>query len=205
MMRIEIARHGRKAVSAALLDSMHRLRCDVFHRRLNWAVQVEDGRERDRFDGIDPYYVIAHPALEPTRAVGCCRLLPTLGPNMLRDVFAALVDAAPMPSDPRVWEISRFAVADDHTDGGYGFSAVPTAMLQAVVRFAARRQLRALVGVTSAPVERMLRRLGFRVERLGAPRRIGTVMSLAFRLPIDAAIERAVCGRQRHHGLPRAA
>ncbi|MEO5560840.1 MAG: acyl-homoserine-lactone synthase, partial [Dokdonella sp.] len=54
--------------------------------------------------------------------------------------------------------------------------------------------LDAIVGVTSAAVERMLRKLGFTVERLGRPQRIGNVMSVAFRLPLDESTQQAVCG-----------
>jgi N-acyl-L-homoserine lactone synthetase len=51
-------------------------------------------------------------------------------------------------------------------------------------RFSGARQVDTRVGVTSAPVERLLRHLGLIVERLGPPQRIGEVMSLAFRMPV---------------------
>jgi acyl homoserine lactone synthase len=186
MLRITIARAGQAALRHSLLESMYRLRHAVFHDRLGWDVRSEHGREHDWFDAIGPHYVVAHPTQGEARALGCCRLLPTTGPNMLRDVFPQLLDGGAMPEHARVWEISRFAVAEDHTGGGFGFSTVPSALLLAAVRFAEQRGLDAFVGVTSAPIERMLRRLGFTVERLGQPRRIGQVMSLAFRLPMDA-------------------
>ena len=51
-------------------------------------------------------------------------------------------------------------------------------------RFIATQDAESLVGVTSAPFERMMRHMGLHVERLGKPRRIGKVMSLAFRMPV---------------------
>lgn len=41
----------------------------------------------------------------------------------------------------------------------------------------------------AATIERMLRHLGLRVERLGETRRIGRVMSLAFRMSVAENLE----------------
>lgn len=228
MTTITIGRAGDGRIPSTLMDGMHRLRADVFHHRLRWDVEVRHGRERDRFDLARPYYLLAHDEAGPAprapataaRVLGCCRVLPTLGPNMLRDVFPALADARGVPACTDVWEVSRFAVAADTDAGaGYGFSATPALMVAHLLRFCADRGIRSLVGVTSAPFERMLLRLGLEVDRLGRPRRIGRVMSLAFELPLDAhnlcvADAIVACGRAEDasHGpedgardLPRAA
>lgn len=187
MASIIIGRAGEQGLGAPLLDSMYRLRCDVFHERLRWEVRVEHGREHDWFDLIGPHYLIAHDGA--ASALGCCRLLPTQGPNMLRDIFPALLDGAPVPAGPAIWEVSRFAVHHACAGDGYGFGAVPASMLTEMFRFAGSHGIEALVGVTSAPIERMLRHLGLHVERLGEARRIGRVMSLAFRMPVAENLE----------------
>lgn len=182
MTRIAIGRAGEPDLNATLLDSMYRLRSEVFHDRLGWDVRVEHGREHDWFDLIGPHYLIAHE--HGMQALGCCRLLPTLGPNMLRDIFPSLLDGAPAPAAPSTWEISRFAISDRCAGEGFGFGDLPAAMLADMFHFAASRGVEEIVGVTSAPIERMLRHLGLHVERLGTPRRIGRVLSLAFRMPV---------------------
>jgi acyl homoserine lactone synthase len=184
MTTITVARAGERGLHAALLDSMFRLRADVFHHRLGWEVRVEDGREHDWFDLIGPYYLVAHH--DGFDALGCCRLLPTLGPNMLRDIFPFLLDGAPVPAADNIWEVSRFAISSRCSQGAFGFSEIPALILAEMILFAGRQQIESLIGVTSAPVERMLKRMGLHVERLGAPQRIGQVMSLAFRIPVDA-------------------
>ena len=183
MASIIIARAGENGLGAPLLDSMYRLRSDVFHRRLGWEVRVDNGREHDWFDLIGPHYLVAHDGA--SNALGCSRLLPTAGPNMLRDIFPFLLDGAPAPSSSAVWEISRFAINSACAGDGFGFGHVPAAMLAEMFRFAGAHGIEDLVGVTSTPVERMLRHLGLRVERLGLARKIGRVMSLAFRMPIE--------------------
>jgi len=186
MTSIIIGRAGEPGLGAPLLDSMYRLRCEVFHERLRWDVRVEHGREHDWFDLIGPHYLIAHDGL--ATALGCCRLLPTLGPNMLRDIFPCLLDGAPVPAGANLWEVSRFAISHRCGGDGFGFGDVSASMLADMFRFAGAHRVDALVGVTSVPVERMLRHLGLRVERLGGAQRIGRVMSVAFRMPVTENI-----------------
>ena len=102
-----------RLLSADILDSMFRLRSAAFSDRLGWDVSSLRGREIDRFDDLDPTYMIARDRIRPQRALGCWRLLPTTGSYMLRDVFPELLDGNPVPRDPRVWEISRYAVTPD--------------------------------------------------------------------------------------------
>lgn len=182
MNRIAIGRAGEPELHATLLDSMYRLRCHVFHQRLGWDVQVENGREHDWFDLIGPRYLIAHD--QASNALGCCRLLPTMGPNMLRDIFPMLMDGAAPPASAGIWEISRFAVGAGCTGQRFGFGNVAGTLIAHALRLADAHGIEEIVGVTSAPFERLLHHLGLQVERLGAPRRIGRVLSLAFRMPV---------------------
>lgn len=201
MTSIVIGRAGEPGLGAPLLDSMYRLRCAVFHERLRWSVHVEHGREHDWFDLIGPHYLIAHQ--NASVAFGCCRLLPTTGPNMLRDIFPFLIENGRAPASPAIWEVSRFAIDPRASGEGFGFGAIAAGMLAEMFRFSGARQVETLVGVTSAPVERLLRHLGLVVERLGPPQRIGEVMSLAFRMPVAENLR--VVGPGQAAGVQRAA
>lgn len=178
MTSIITARAGEHGLGAPLLDSMYRLRREVFHDRLQWAVRVESGREHDWFDLIGPRYVVAHDST--SKVLGCCRLLPTLGPNMLRDIFPDLLDAAAAPASPLIWEISRFAMDRQIADSRYGFGTVPKSLVAHALRCADAHGISTLVGVTTVSMERLLRHMGLQIERLGPVRRIGNAMSLAF-------------------------
>ena len=70
MTRITVARAGEAGLHAPLLDSMFRLRADVFHGRLGWDVRVEGGREHDWFDLIGPHYLVARAAGDTALQVG---------------------------------------------------------------------------------------------------------------------------------------
>ena len=202
---ITIDRAGQGQLDAARLDGMFRLRHCVFSGRLGWAVRSENEREHDWFDVMGPYYAVASDPSAAARVVGCWRLLPTLGPNMLRDVFPQLLDGAAAPAHEKTWEISRFAVDKDYAGGGCGFSELPADLLREMLRFALARGIESIVGVTSVAIERMLVSLGFKVHRLGRPQRIGNVTSLAFRLPVDEEVHIAVCGAPSEVALDRAA
>ncbi len=187
MIEFTVARAGEPRLPPALFDSMLRLRAEVFGERLGWAVRVEVGREHDRFDLLGPDYVIAH---EGQRAIGCCRLLPSLGPNMLGDVFPALAAPSGVPRGARIIEVSRFAVttarAPDDDACGHRFGGIPARLVAEVLCFSARQGMDCVVGVTSVGFERLLRRLDLDLQRLGPAQRIGSVASLAFRLPLHA-------------------
>jgi acyl homoserine lactone synthase len=105
---IEIVQAGQAGKTNLLFD-MHRLRARVFKDMMGWDVKVDqDGLETDAFDLPDTVYLLA--LNKAGRVVGSWRMLPTTGPTMIRDLWPQFIQTLPMPSDPDVWEVSRFAV-----------------------------------------------------------------------------------------------
>lgn len=193
MSEIMVARRGDKGLDQNAVMSMYRLRHAVFHDRLGWEVASDNGMEHDRFDECSPVYVLVKG--DDGDIEGCWRLLPTTGPYMLKDVFPELLHGQPAPQQPDVWELSRFAVNTDKAEGaGFGLSGTPLRMIQAAVRFAQHNGIQRYVSVTSVAIERMFRKLGVTVTRLGEPIRIGRVLTVACTLEIDSATEFALFG-----------
>lgn len=92
-----------------LRDTMFRDRADQFHTRLGWDVEIDaNGEERDRYDRLNPLYVIWQ--REDGTHGGSMRFLPTDGPTMLNDHFRDLVDGRAL-SNPGIWECTRFCLA----------------------------------------------------------------------------------------------
>ena len=91
------------------IDAMFRNRAENFAERLGWEVVVKDGYERDMFDDANPLYLVS---VDPDTEEywGSLRLLPTTGPNMLRDVFPQLLDGDTVES-ATIWESSRICTA----------------------------------------------------------------------------------------------
>jgi Autoinducer synthase len=92
---------------------MHSLRRRVFKDRLDWTVSVSAGLEIDQYDLLAPNYLLV---LKRREVIGCVRLLPTTGANMLANTFSILLDGRPAPADARIWESSRFCVDTQKAD-----------------------------------------------------------------------------------------
>jgi len=194
MDRILVAAADELQTSPEVLDHMFRFRHKVFHDRLGWDVASVDGREVDRFDELNPVYMVARNRVGTVE--GCWRLLPTTGPYMLKDTFPELLqdESAPVASD--IWELSRFAA--ESSDSGdlaqAAVSPVTFVMFQAMVDYALQHGIRQYVTVTSVALERLLRRMGMPVSRFGdgKARRIGKVLTVACRIEINTQMLRVV-------------
>src|SRR5271165_3704665 len=88
------------------MDAMFRNRAETFAGRLGWDVVVNNGYERDRFDDLNPLYLVSVDP-ETERYWGSLRLLPTTGPNMLRDIFPQLLEEGEVVESATIWEASR--------------------------------------------------------------------------------------------------
>lgn len=173
------------------LSAMFRLRWATFKERLDWQVEGMQGEERDEFDHSDTVYILVKS--EANDVLGCWRLLPTRGPYMLRDTFPELLHGLPAPCHDQVWELSRFAIALGASGAQTSsFGPLSVALMAESVRYAREHNIVRYVTVTSAPVERLLKRQGVNICRLGPPIRIGQVLTVACAIEIDEVTARAL-------------
>lgn len=151
---------------SVILDQMYRLRARQFSSRRGWRVVVEEQCEVDAFDQLIPIYVCL---VMNDRLVASLRLLPTIGPHMLADVFPETMGLGSPIRDPRVWESSRFCVDTDVTRafGDDGINIATRAVLAGLFQMAGALGLKNVVSVYDVFVERILRRAGCRFKRLG--------------------------------------
>ena len=162
---------------------MHTLRAKVFSGRLGWEVPVLSGMEIDGYDALEPGYMLMR---EPGGVLrGCWRLLPTEGPYMLKDSFPQLLEGRAAPCDPHIWELSRFAI---ETEGAsrYGFSEMTMESFEAIVRYGIENDLTHYVTVTTTAMERLTRRAGVVLSRIGAPQVIGVETAVALTIDVQA-------------------
>lgn len=173
---------------AGTLVEMYRMRHRVFKLRMAWDVQTSGDMEMDGFDALHPVYLTQ--LCDNGQVKGSVRLLPTLGPTMLRDTFPALLEGQPAPSTPLVWESSRFAidVAADAPKGDHGITRAAYELFAGMVEFGLSRQLTDIVTVTDVRMERILRRAGWPLRRIGNPSTIGSTSALAGYLAISSEI-----------------
>lgn len=170
------------------LHAMHRLRCRVFKERLGWDVEVRDGEERDRFDELDPVYILAFDDRDVL--VGSWRLLPTTGPNMLRDVFPHLLGGRPIPENPLVWECSRFSVdcAESEDNSLTAVNKATQELFCGLIELCLARGIREVVTVYDIRIARLLPRIGCHPIWKTRPQRIGNTSALAGLFATDRAV-----------------
>lgn len=170
-----------------LLDGMHRLRARVFGERLGWDVDVRNGREMDDFDGCQPTYILA--VTGRNTVVGCARLLPATGPTLLGKLFPELHERGLFQPHAAMIESSRFCV-DTSVETGRGGQALHDAtwtMFAAIIEWSMTHGYRELVTATDVRIERILRRAGWPMTRIGEPKRLGNTNAVVGLLPTDLA------------------
>ena len=175
-----------KTLYPDLISQMHILRKEVFCDRLNWEVEVEGNLEIDRFDEYDPLYILSLNDLG--RVQGCLRLLPTTGPNMLRDVFHCLLPAGEHIESPTIWESSRFCVSFKDQHGNQSLSNLNTVTAELI---AAMGEVGLLAGLSNIVtvydqfLRRIISRAGCDEILVGGPQDIGGVKTYAGMFRVD--------------------
>jgi len=176
---IRIVQHHNRHLFERELDEMHKLRARVFADRLKWDVQVKDGRECDVFDELQPVYLLS--IGENGNLEGSVRLLPTLGPNMLSDVFPVLMPPGEQISSPTIWESTRFSVDQKvlAERSANLINRTTAELLCGMTEVGMLAGLEFIVSVVDLQMERVLKRAKCPCERLGEPKKIGRVSAIA--------------------------
>jgi acyl homoserine lactone synthase len=176
------------------LHEMYRLRARVFHGRMGWDIPIIAGMEVDGYDALGPHYMLIQDSARRVR--GCWRLMPTEGPNMLRDTFPQLLHGNAAPLGRNIWELSRFAIeAGDEHEQNFGFADVTMHAIKELVTFADKMGITRYVTVTTTPIERLLRRTGIEIGRLGAPVQIGVERAVALDIAVSEHTRNALFGQ----------
>ncbi len=188
---------------ANLLDKMFRQRARFFHDRLNWEVQVTDGKERDRYDDEGPVYIIYTDNLRGD-VKGSLRLLPTTGPTLAADVFSDTLPDAVHLSAPTIWECSRFCLDQSVLASGIeGIVFASRVLIAALGEVAMGAGIESIIANFDASKLRLYRRIGCEVEILGSTSRYGSPVYLG-RHQVSETIVRRVWGKLKDDRLASA-
>lgn len=126
----------------------------------------------DQFDHPQTRYIVA---MSRQGICGCARLLPTTDAYLLKEVFAYLCSETP-PSDPSVWELSRYAAsaADD--------PQLAMKIFWSSLQCAWYLGASSVVAVTTTAMERYFVRNGVILQRLGPPQKVKgeTLVAISF-------------------------
>ena len=113
---------------------------------------------------------------------------------MLKDTFPQLLHGADAPIGRHIWELSRFAIETSGEEQSFGFADLTMQAIREVIAFAERTGITRYVTVTTTPIERMLRKTGMDISRLGAPVQIGVERAVALDIAISPKTHTALFG-----------
>lgn len=148
-----------------------RYRYQVFVGHLGWQLPATGEEDQDQFDVASAVHIVAHD--DDRSMVGYARLLPTTEPYLVAKLFPELLGGQEAPSDPRIWELSRYAAMSLRTTGLAGKSpddiAVGKQVLLQAIETAAQAGAERLIFCTTVAIERLAMRWGVDIRRVAPP------------------------------------
>ncbi|MDN3697123.1 GNAT family N-acetyltransferase [Vibrio genomosp. F6] len=184
-MTIQIHSHNLNAIPKHDYINLLKLRYKVFSARLHWDLETSEEMETDQYDVELAHYLYAME--DEGSMVGCWRILPTTTDYMLKNTFPELLGGISAPVDEKVYELSRFAVDKDFSRKVGGVSNITLKMFQSLYYHAQDKQIDSYVTVTSAGVEKLIKRMGIPCSRIGDQKvhMLGDTKSVALHIPMN--------------------
>ncbi|NOH82292.1 GNAT family N-acetyltransferase [Vibrio sp. 03-59-1] len=184
-MTIQIHSHNLNAIPKHDYINLLKLRYKVFSARLHWDLETSEEMETDQYDVELAHYLYAME--DEGSMVGCWRILPTTTDYMLKNTFPELLGGIRAPVDEKVYELSRFAVDKDFSRKSGGVSNITLKMFQSLYYHAQDKQIDSYVTVTSAGVEKLIKRMGIPCSRIGDQKvhMLGDTKSVALHIPMN--------------------
>jgi acyl-homoserine lactone synthase len=164
MVRLHIVTWSNRKRYKRLLERYFRIRHDIYVKQRKWkAISRPIDLEIDAYDTQDTIYLLALD--DSTKIVGGSRLVPTLKPHLLSDVFPVLAQGK-LPRGEDIFEWTRFFVIP--AARGHGRSSpVAGVILCGLLEAGIKMQIRQISVVCEAFWPERLRALGWTVTLLG--------------------------------------
>ncbi len=149
-----------------LLDQSFRLRKKVFADKLGWKVSVSGQRERDRYDDLNPAYLLWCDE-EKERLFGAIRLMPTTGPTLLYDVFRGTFPDACDLVAPGIWEGTRMCIDEDAIAADMRPDRAFCLLLLALCEVALDSGMHTMISNYESHMKRVYQKAGAELDELG--------------------------------------
>jgi acyl-homoserine lactone synthase len=181
----------------ALMEQVHRLRHHVFVRELGWSgLDSPGGLERDQFDRDD---AVHHICVRDGKVAGYQRMLPTLEPHLLSDVFPELCQG-PLPRGLDTYELTRYCVDPAYREGRRGVSSVGSELMAGFVEWGLACGVdKVIIEFETIWVLRSLQ-LKFLVRPLGFETKIGNQQIVATLLEFNRGTLQAIRDYRKYWG-----
>jgi acyl-homoserine lactone synthase len=164
MFQVHVVDQSNQTAYASYIEQMYRLRYEIYVKERGWQeLDRPDKREIDAFDTSDAVYLLG--ILPGRGVVAGSRLIPTISPHLLNDVFPMLVEGeVPRASD--IFEWTRIFVAKDLRERGRPSKAAGI-MYCAILEHCLRNNISHVTIVCEQFWVARLGELGWRPRQLG--------------------------------------
>lgn len=168
-----------------LWSSMHSDRKRIFVDLLRWNVPVVDDRfEVDQFDNEHAHYIVVT-SDDGSEHLGSVRLLPSVRPHILGNVFPSLC-AGEVPTGDNVWEITRLCISPSVRRRSQSME-IRRKLAIAIVEFGLLHGVERFTLVTSMSHVPALLAVGWDADPLGLPQMVDGELVGAMAINISPA------------------
>jgi acyl-homoserine lactone synthase len=179
----------------ALMEEVYRLRHRVFVEELGWSdLASADRLEQDQFDGPD---AVHHICVRDGKVAGYQRVLPTVKPHLLTDVFPELCEG-PAPRGLDTYELSRYCVAPGYREGRRGVSSVGSELMAGGLEWALASGVNKIVVEGETIWVLRWLQLKFLVRPLGFETKIGNQRIVATLIEFNRSTLQAIREYRKH-------
>ncbi len=176
---IHIIDASNRRLYAGQIEEHFRIRHRIYVEERRWMeLERPDGREVDQFDTDDAVYLLA---LKEGKVIGGSRLVPTLCPHLMSEVFPYLANIRGLQRGPDIVEWTRIFVVPEHRGRE---STVLHTVLAGMLEYCLEQNFSAITVVMETWWMPRFLELGWEVKPLGLPTMIdgmscvGTMISV---------------------------
>lgn len=182
---LSVISHVDRAAHEGVLADMHHDRKRVFVDLLKWDIPVlEEKYEIDQFDDANAIYLVVTDSAREVH-LGSVRLLPSVRPHILGDIFPQLCSGT-VPRGDDVWEITRLCISPDVISMRQGMQ-VRRQLAIGLTEFALLHGIERYTLVSTAAHLPQLLAIGWDCEPLGLPTQVGDQLLCATQINVTPA------------------
>lgn len=179
---IHVVTYQNRSSYASEIEEHFRIRHDIYVTERKWMKLARaDGRECDQFDNEDAIYFLA---IDGKTVIGGSRLVPSLKPHLLSEVFPQLALKG-VPRHDDIFEWTRVHVVKERREGRNRGQALGE-IFCGIIEYCLANGINALTAIVEMWWLPHFHEMGWRLEPLGLPELIEGEWSAAILLHVDA-------------------
>jgi acyl-homoserine lactone synthase len=191
---IHVVDSGNYQSYADQLHAHYKLRHEIYVKERRWTELARaDGLERDQFDIDRATYILA---IDDDCVVGGSRLISSLEPHLLSEVFPHLASVRGLPRAPDILEWTRMFVVKERREGR-NMGQTAGKVICGVLEHCLANGVSGLTAIIEMWWLPRFHDMGWTVKPLGLPELISGEWSVAVLFPIDGQV--LATTRAAHH------